>query len=423
MLYLSGGHVCCPLSGRNAVTSVLVDGGKIVSVGEPAPQQATVVDCQGLVIAPGFVDLSCEMGDPGETWREGLAHGSRVAAAGGYTTVLISPNTVPTLDEPSRVADVVSRAGQAPAARIGVTGALTVDLSGAHLAEMGMLVEAGCMALGDGARPIADLLVLRRSLEYSARFGVPTFLRPGVPALEERGVIHEGLVAARVGLRGISPASEEIGVGQIVSLMVNTTGAVHLTHVTTARAARLVENAQQEGLCLTAAVPARHLLVTDALVETTAYDTAARLMPPLRPQHDQAALQQAVRAGVVMIGADHVPWTRVEKEMEFSDANPGAVGLESAFQAAYTALGDIGVVVSAMSVRPAAVLGRRAEVVPGAPADLVLLDLHAQGVLPRHRLSHGVNEPLVGLDVKGAVRATLVGGRPVHGMTAEGGLS
>jgi dihydroorotase len=396
------------------MAGVLIAGERIVEIGGDAPEGAKVLDCSGLVIAPGFIDLASELGDPGETWREGLEHGSSVAAAGGFTKVIISPRTVPPLDEPSRVADLVSRAQRAPSARIGVAGALTVDLKGMDLAEMGMLVEAGCLALSDGGQPIADLQILRRTLEYGARLGVPIFLRPGVPVLEERGVMHEGAISVRVGLRGIPTASEEIGVAQIVALVARIRSPVHLTHVTTRRAVRLVAAAQAEGLPITASVPARHLLLTDARVEETGYDTAARVRPPLRPESDRQALCVAVLDGTLMIGADHIPWTRVEKELEFSYSRDGAVGLETAFSAALTALKDIRVVVRAMSAEPGRVIGAAPKIMKGAVADLVLLDPAAERTINAARRSNGVNEPLVGLTLQGAVRAAIVGGRLVR---------
>lgn len=414
MRLLRGGQVCCPSSGRFGPADVLLDGDRIAAVGSfDAPPDAEVIDCAGAVIAPGFVDLASELGDPGEPWREGLEHGSHVAAAGGFTTVVISPRTVPPLDEPSRVADIISRARQAPAARVLVAGALTVDLKGEALAEMGMLVEAGCEALGDGGESIADLQVLRRSLEYAAKMPVPVFLRPGVPVLEERGTMHEGLVSTRIGLRGIPAAAEEIGVAQVVALVARTRSPVHLTHVTTARAIRQVAAAVAEGLPVTASIPARHLLLTDGYLETSGYDTAGRLLPPLRSEADRAAACQAVSEGILMVGADHVPWTQVEKELEFSYARCGAVGLESAFSAALTALGELKTVVEAMSVRPAAVLGREARVAAGRVADLVVLDPEVTAEVSATRRSRGVNEPLAGRALRGAVRACVVGGEVV----------
>lgn len=415
MRLLRGGQVCCPLTETFGPADVLIDGDRITAVGPgiEAPAGAEIVDCTGAFIAPGFVDLACELGDPGETWREGLAHGSHVAAAGGFTTVVISPRTVPPLDEPSRVADVIARAQRAPAARVLVAGALTVDLKGEALAEMGMLVEAGCAALGDGGESVADLQVLRRALEYAAKLPVPAFVRPGVPVLEEQGTMHEGLVSARIGLRGIPAASEEIGVAQVAALVARTRAPVHLTHVTTARAIRQVAAAIDEGLPITASVPARHLLLTDAYVEDSGYDTAARLLPPLRSEADRAAACRAVAEGILAVGADHVPWTEVEKELEFAYSSSGAVGLETAFSAAITALGDLRVVVEAMSVRPAAVLGREAKVAPGSVADLVILEPGAERVVFAQRRSLGVNEPLAGRRLRGAVRACVVGGRVV----------
>lgn len=230
--------------------------------------------------------------------------------------------------------------------------------------------------------------------------------------------MHEGPISTRIGLRGIPAASEEIGVAQIIALAERTGAPVHLTHVTTARAIAHVAAAQAAGLSITASVPARHLLLTDTFIETSGYNTAARLLPPLRPEADRAAACAAVRSGVLMIGADHVPWTQVEKELEFVYARSGAVGLETAFSAALTALDDLPLVVEAMSCRPAAVLGCEAAIRPGAVADLVLLALGSSAPLGSSRVSRGVNEPLVGQLLRGVVRASIVGGRVVSGAVA-----
>ena len=411
MWLLKGGRVLCPASGLDARLDVRVVGDRITALGPDLPVDgATVLAATGLVVAPAFVDLACELGDPGQTWREDLHSGSRAAAAGGYGTVVASPATEPPIDVASVAADVVSRASRVAGARILVAGALTEGLLGRELAEMNDLVEAGCVALSDGARAMGDALVLRNALEYARALRRPVLLRPGEPTLEERGCMHEGVVSTTIGLHGIPPESEEIGLSRILALARLAGVRVHLTHLTTARSLALLRAAVAEGLPVTASVPARHLVLTDAAVDESGYDPNTRLLPPLRPESDRAALVAAVRAGELQISADHVPWSRVEKEHEFIVAVAGAVGLETAFAAALTALGDLRAVVAAMAVAPGRVLGLDPRIAIGAQADLVVLS-EADATVGSRRASRGCNEPLQGRTLRGVVRATLVGGK------------
>ena len=416
MWLLKGGRVLCPASRVDGPLDVRVAGGRVVEIGHALPAgDAEVIDCAGAVVVPAFVDLASELCDPGMTWREDLRTGSLAAAAGGYGIVVASPATDPVVDCASVASDVLARAASAPGAEIRLAGALTVGLAGRELAELNDLAEAGCIAFSDGGRALSDPLVLRNALDYARPVGRIVLLRPGEPALEERGCMHEGPTSTLLGLHGIPAASEEIGVARAIVLARLTGVRVHLSPVTTARAASMIAAAQQEGLPVSGAVPARSLLLTDQAVDTSFYDTATRLLPPLRPESDRAAMVAAVRVGVLSIAADHVPLTRVEKEHEFALATPGAVGLETAFSAALTALGDLAAAVFALAVAPGRLLGLDPRVAVGARADLAILvpDEDRDVVLPR--FSRGCNEPLVGQTLRGQVRGTLVRGRPVFG--------
>ena len=412
MWLLRGGTVCCPVSQTFGRRDVRIADGRIVEVGEDlAPRGERELDCRGLHLIPALVDLGSELGDPGETWREDLASGALAAAAGGFGTVVVSPATSPVIDQASLVGDVLSRARGLPGARLRVAGALTEQLDGRELAELNDLVEAGAVALSDGARGLSDALVLRNALEYARPLRVPVMLRPCEASLEERGCMHEGEVSVAVGLHGVPAASEEIGVARAISLVRLTGCALHLSHVTTEHALRALAAARAEGLPITAGAPARHLVLTDQAIDDGEYNSNLRLSPPLRPERDRRALVEAARAGLLdVVSADHVPWSRVEKELEFALASPGAVGLESAFAAAWTALGDLEALVMAMSVRPGRKIGLEPALRPGAPADVAVVDLDAVGPLAPPMRSRGMNEPLAGRSLRGRVRATLVGG-------------
>jgi dihydroorotase len=425
MLWLDGARVVCPASGRDEVGAVGIADGRIAHLGPGRPPPgAEVVNCAGLVVAPAFVDLAVHLCDPGGTWREDLRSGAAAAGEGGFARVVCAPDTDPVVDHAAVAREILLR--PPPGARVDCAGALTRGLAGQELADIGDLVDAGCVALSDGRVAMADTLVLRRALEYARGFGVPVVLRPGDPALEAGGVVHEGELSLALGLRGVPAAAEEIGVARAVALCRLTGARLHLSHVTTARGLALLEGAQAEGLPLTGAVPARHLLLTEEEVDRTHYSTSTRLHPPLRPESDRRAVLDGVRRGALMVTADHLPWSRVEKELEFERAEPGAAGLETAAAATLEALdGDMGVAVRALAVAPAALLGGEARLRPGGPADLVLL---GPAGAPRPGRTRSPFDPLRGRPFRWGVlgcwrEGERIGGAPLRGSGPPGGLS
>ncbi|NOY27346.1 MAG: dihydroorotase [Oligoflexia bacterium] len=414
MLLLRQGRVVCPSTGVDRVLDVRVLDGQIAEIGvDLAAGDARVVDCAGYALLPAFVDLVADLADPGTTWREDLRSGSLAAAAGGFATVLASPATDPVVDSGAIAQGLVDASHDLPGARVQRVGALTVGLLGQELTEMGSMLAAGCVAIGDGGRTVSDAAMLHNALSYARPFGGVVLLRPGQRALEARGCMHEGQTSVQLGLRGIPAAAEEIGIAMVIALVRATKARVHLTHVTTAVGAELLARAKDAGLSLTASVPARSLVLSDTAVSDSGYDSVTRLLPPLRPEQDRLAVCAAVVSGVIdSVCSDHTPWTRVEKELEFERAQPGAVGLETAFSATFTALdGDLPRVARALAVSPAAVLGRTARIVVGDVADLALVDPGFQGPCAPPVQSRSSNEPLVGHALRGRVLATVVSGR------------
>lgn len=416
MWLLEGAHLVCPASGWDGPADVLIDGARVAAVGPPgsipAPAAARRVALSGCALGPGLVDLFATVPDPGAPHRERQATAARAAAAGGFTEVLWAPSTHPWPADALVWRELDAAAARLPGARLRPCGALFTE-DGLGLAEMGSLVDAGAVALGDGGRLVEDAERLRRALEYASPFGVPVLLRPGEAALERRGIFHEGAPALRAGVHGIPAAAEEIGVARVLALVRLTGARVHLTHVSTARAVAALAQAQAEGLPVTGSVPARHLVLSDVDAAGSGHDPAFRVLPPLRPAEDVAAVRAAVRAGVLSVCSDHEPRGLIDKELVLAEAAPGANGFESALAAALTALdGDLSALFSAMAVRPAAVRGRRAAVEPGAPADLVVLEPGVVEALAPPRWSLGRAEPLVGRALRGRVRAVFVAGQP-----------
>jgi dihydroorotase len=343
---------------------------------------------------PGLVDLCCEAGFPGFPVRETPASLAAAARAGGFTDLVLSPRADPVVDTPEHVGLVTRDLG---GVRCHVAGAQTRALAGEALSEAGLLQRHGAVALSDGGLPMADALVLRNALEYARRFGLVVLLRPADAALDVLGVAHEGPLAARVGLRGNPPASEEIGVARARALVRATGCPVHLTHLGTARGVAMVRAARAEGLPLTASTPARNLLLDEAVLDDGSYDARYRLHPPLRSPFDRLALIEGVRDGTLLLCADHQPRAPEEKEHEFERAVPGSTGLESAFSAAMTALEDLDLVVAALSTGPRRVLGLG----PGAD---IRVDPDAEGVVDVTRLAGMArNDALHGQRVRGRV--------------------
>jgi dihydroorotase len=413
---LRGGRVVCPATGTDEVMDVVVRDGRIVSLGD-TENEGRVLDCSGCIVAPGFTDLGAELCDPGYLWREELSTGSEAGAAGGYTTIVTSPKTDPVVDTPVAVAELVVRAGAVSGARILISGAMTKGLDGEHMAELGLMVEAGAVALSDGRKSMMHTGLLRRALDYARPFGAPVMMRPGDTALEGSGVMHEGEVSLQIGLRGIPAAAEEIGVARLVSLAHLTGCRVHLSQVTTAGSVAQIRSAKSKGILITAAVPARHLVLTDRAVDVSVYDTATRLLPPLRSESDRLECIAGVKDGTLdCITADHIPHTRIEKELEYMHAKPGAMGLETALRASLQGLGgDVMATVQAMAVGPASVLGRKAAVEVGEVADLVVFAPHADTEVKGPFRSKGLNEPLSGRRLPGRVQLTMRDGCIIYG--------
>lgn len=368
-------------------------GRSTVDLGEPGPP----VDGAGLVLIPALVDLACDPGFPGFPVREDLASLSAAARAGGFADLVTSPATSPVLDTPEHLADL-RRTGPGGVRRWPLA-AVTRGLGGHELAEIGLMGRQGVAGVSDGGRPIADTVVLRNALEYAAACGVRVFLRPADPHLDVLGQVHESPLAARIGVRGNPAATEEVGVARILALVRTTRCAVHLQPITSARAVALLRAAREEGLPVTAAVAARALVLDEEVLADRVYDTRFRLHPPLRGAADRAALRDGVRDGVLLLCADHGPRAPEEKELEFERAVPGSTGLESAFAAALTALGDLDRVVQAFSLGPRALL-------PEQPAGWALVDPEAEAVVDvvSHR-SMARNDALGGRRLRGRVYA------------------
>src|SRR5881296_4570840 len=338
-LLLKGGRVIDPSRGFDQVADVLIQDGKIAAVGTGLgiPDGAEVRDVRGNVVAPGLVDIHVHLREPGNEDVETIASGARAAAAGGFTAVCAMPNTDPVTDNQAAVGFIIRQASLAQAARVFPIGAVSVGQKGERLSEFGEMVGAGAVAVSDDGKPVVSSHMMRTALEYARSFGIPVADHCEEPTLSAGGVMHEGLVATRLGLKGIPAAAEEIMVARDIALAELTGGHVHLCHISTRGSVELIRRGKERGIRVTAEVTPHHLTLTDAACER--YDTHAKMNPPLREAADVTALRTALADGVInCIASDHAPHAYDEKEAAFDDAPFGIVGLETSFAVAHSEL-------------------------------------------------------------------------------------
>jgi len=429
-LLLQGGRVIDPSRDFDQTADVLIQDGRIAGVGASlgTPDGAEVRDVRGKVVAPGLVDVHVHLREPGNEDVETIASGARAAAAGGFTAVCAMPNTDPVTDNQAAVGFVVRQSVRAGLARVYPIGAISVGQRGERLSEFGEMVGAGAVAVSDDGKPVASSHLMRTALEYARTFGVPVADHCEEPTLAAGGVMHEGLVSTRLGLKGIPAAAEEIMVARDILLAELTGAHVHLCHMSTRGSVELIRRAKQRGIRVTAEATPHHLTLTDHACD--GYDTHAKMNPPLREPADVAALRAALKEGVIdCIASDHAPHAYDAKEAAFDDAPFGIVGLETAFAVAYTELVAGGVLalhelVARMSTVPAGLFRLPGgSLKPGAPADVVALDLTARWTVdPVAFFSKSRNTPFAGRRVTGRAVLTLVGGKIVHEAEARAGL-
>ncbi len=424
-LVLRGGRLIDPSQQIDMIGDLLVDRGRIVEMAPSisAPDEVDELDVSGLVVAPGFVDLHVHLREPGGEHKETIRSGARAAAAGGFTTVWTMPNTDPPIDDPAAVGYVRAAGERAGGAKVSPIGAATTGLAGRQMTEVGELVMAGAVAVSDDGNPIWDSGIMRRLLEYTQTFGIPVLQHAEDPALAGGGVMNEGVVATRLGLRGVPNAAEASMVARDVLLAERTGGHLHVCHVSTREAVDQIRLAKQKGVRVTAEVTPHHLALTEE--EVVGYNTQAKVNPPLRTREDVEALREALADGTIdVVATDHAPHHYQEKEREFDDAPFGINGLETALgllvaELVVPGLLDLPQLIDRMACRPARVMGLPVGTLRGGrPADIVVFDPRERWTVdPSAFQSLSRNTPLAGRELVGKVRCTLVDGLIRYGMT------
>ena len=409
-----------PASGLDAPGGLLAEDGKIADFGpglfaDGVPEGAQRVDCGGACLAPGLVDMRVQIREPGEEHKETMDSAGRAAAAGGVTAMVGLPNTDPVIDDVAGVEFIARRAREAKGVKVYTYAAVTRNLEGRELTEIGLLAESGAVAFTDGLKPVADAQVMRRALAYARTFDQLIVQHPEEPSLSG-GAMNGGELATRLGLPGIPKLAEVMMIERDLRLVEMTGGRYHVAHVSTAESVEAIRRAKARGLDVTCDTAPHYFALNEIAVGD--YRTFAKVSPPLRSEDDRLAVLEGVADGTIdAVASDHAPHDQESKRLPFAIAEPGIVGLETLLPLSLQLVhwGKTGLLelLARLTVKPAEILGLEAgRLAKGAPADLLIFaPQRAWKIEPDHFLSKSKNSPFEGLPVEGRVLRTVVDGR------------
>lgn len=420
-IHIKNGHLIDPANGIDAKQDVYIAAGKIAGIGQ-APEgfvATKVIDASGLVVAPGFVDLSARLREPGYEYKATLESEMQAAMQGGVTSLICPPDTDPVLDEPGLVEMLKHRAKSLNQANVYPLGALTMGLKGTALTEMAELTDAGCIGFSQADCPILDTTVMLRAMQYAKTFDYTVWLRPQDPHLGIKGVAHSGPVASRLGLSGVPVMAETIALHTILELVRVTGARVHLCRMSTGAGLELVRAAKKEGLPITCDVGAHHIHLTEN--DIGFFDSNARLSPPLRSQRDRDAICRGLLDGTIdAICSDHTPVDDDEKLLPFGEASPGATGLELLLSLSLKWAEDcvdqdkqpLAHAIAKITADAARIVGLPSgQLAVGSVADICLFDPAVRWTVAAKALaSQGKHTPFLGYELSGQVKTTIVAG-------------
>ncbi len=420
-LLIKGGRVIDPSQQVDDILDILVADGKIRELGKgltPA-NDCQVVDATGLLVTPGLIDMHVHLRDPGQEYKEDIATGTRAAALGGFTSVACMPNTKPVNDNKAVTAYILGKAQTEGLVNVLPVGAITQGSKGEFLAEMGDLKEAGCVAVSDDGKPVVNSELMRRALEYAKGMNMMLISHSEDPSLVGEGVMNEGFTSTELGLKGISRVAEDAAVARDVYLAEFTNSPIHIAHVSTKGAVRIIRDAKARGVKVTCETAPHYFTLTEDAVR--GYDGNAKMNPPLREENDVQAIKDGLRDGTIdAIATDHAPHHSDEKDLEFNLALNGIIGLETSLPLSLKLVEekflDVKALVEKMSLNPAKILGiDRGTLKTGAVADVTVIDPDAEWVYSEDKIcSKSKNSPFLGALMKGQTVYTIVSGQIVY---------
>lgn len=420
-IIITNGHVIDPSQNINGIGDILIENGKIREIRlRPAVLSLRhpsfdIIDASGLYILPGLVDMHCHLREPGFSHKETIKTGTLAGLKGGFTTLCCMPNTDPVNDNETVTEFILRKAFAEGACYVYPIGAITKGQKGEELAEMGKMRAAGCVAFSDDGRPVMNSLIMRRALEYSKVIDAPIISHAVDLHLSEGGVMNEGTVSTRLGLRGIPREAEDIMIARDLMLARLTGGRLHIAHVSTGGGVELIRRAKEEGINVTAETCPHYFTLTEKAVSD--YNTNAKVNPPLRTEEDLIAIIEGLKDGTIdVIATDHAPHHRDEKLLDFDNAPYGISGLETALSLSLNVVhsGHISLydLTKKISLNPARILGlTKGSLTIGAMAEIIILDINREFKVEGDRfISLGKNTPFDGWLLKGMVVATICKG-------------
>lgn len=427
---IKNGRVIDPANQIDGFFDILINNRKIEVV---APQgkipaakikDAQIIDAKDCVVAPGFCDMHVHFREPGHEYKETIETGSASAAAGGFSTVAVMPNTSPVNDNRSVTELILSQAKKTALVNIFPIGAITKGLKGESLSDMGELKESGCIGYSDDGKPVMDSELMRRALEYSRMFDLPCIQHSEVLDLTHGGCMNEGIVSTELGLKGMPVEAEDIMVFRDICLLEKTGGRLHVAHISSGGAVELVRQAKAKGLPVTCEVAPHHFTLTEEACRN--YDTNAKMSPPLRTDEDIDLIKEGLKDGTIdMIATDHAPHDLADKQVEFSNACFGIVGLETALPLTLKLVDEniltLQKAVDLLTQQPCRVFNlNKGTLGVGKDADIVIFNPDTEYAIdPAKFKSRSKNSPYKGWKVRGKVLHTLVAGKTVYSSDNE----
>jgi dihydroorotase len=418
-ILIKNGRLIDPASKVDAIKDLLIEGDKIVKIGNRlSASGARVIDAKQMLVLPGLIDMHTHLRDPGRPDKETIASGTRAAAKGGFTTICCMANTDPVIDNPAVVRYIKSKAEAEGIVNVLPIAAISRGLKGEVLSEMGLMLEQGAVAFSDDGNPVMNAEVMRRALEYARQFGALVISHCEDKSLSQGGAMNESALSTKIGLPGIPSLSEEIMVARDI-MLAKEYGRLHIAHVSSANSVELIRRAKRAGVKVTCETCPHYFTLTQEAVAE--YDTNAKVNPPLKTARDVKEIIKRLKDGTIdVIATDHAPHNIEEKNVEFSLASSGMVGLETALSLALTKLVQeeevpLKRVVEALTSSPARILSLdKGTLKGGKDADVIVVDPKAEWrVDPSQFASKSKNSPFNGLKLKGKVLHTIVGGKVV----------